>query len=145
MIEEQVIMEQHSENGLNISKAERRRRTYGLLCPNCGVGSPYLGMFGMRKQCDNCSFAFEREPGYFLGASYINYGICGGAGLIWAVIATFVLHLGWFQQIIVPSILMIVFSCWFFRYARSMWMAFDLRCDPPEPKDFKIPGHKAEG
>lgn len=140
MIDENKNMGQDAERGLTISKAERRRRTYRLLCPNCGQGSPYLGLFGMKESCESCQFVYEREPGYFLGSAYINYGFCGAGGLLWAVIATFVLHLSWFQQIVVPSIVMIVFSCWFSRYARSMWMAFDLRLDPPTEKDFVVPG-----
>jgi hypothetical protein len=29
----------------------------------------------MQERCPNCGLKFEREPGYFLGAMYISYGL----------------------------------------------------------------------
>jgi hypothetical protein len=29
----------------------------------------------MNERCDACDYKFDREPGYFLGAMYISYGI----------------------------------------------------------------------
>jgi Protein of unknown function (DUF983) len=44
----------------------------------------------MWEQCPNCGLKFEREPGYFLGAMYISYGlglivIVGWGLLLWAL------------------------------------------------------------
>ncbi len=93
----------------------------------------------MVEHCPACGFRFDREPGYFLGAFYINYGLCAGAGLIWAVLATFVWHLGFWHQIVIPALLMIVMSCWLWRYARLLWLAFDLSWDPPRREEFRPP------
>ena len=34
----------------------------------------FANLFKMNLDCSNCGFKFEREPGYFVGAMYINYG-----------------------------------------------------------------------
>lgn len=49
-------------------------------CPRCRSGkifpsSVFLGLPKMAERCPVCDLRFEREPGYFLGAMYISYGI----------------------------------------------------------------------
>lgn len=36
----------------------------------------------MHEACTVCHYKFEREPGYFLGAMYISYGIAVLSGII---------------------------------------------------------------
>lgn len=84
----------------------------------------------MHKRCEACGLVFEREPGYFLGSIYINYGLT-------ALIVTAV-YFGLFFLTSIRSPLVlwgltvfcIVFPLWFFRYARSLWMAWDHMADP---------------
>jgi uncharacterized protein (DUF983 family) len=50
------------------------------LCPRCRRGkmfdySIFCGLPHMREQCPECGLKFAREPGYFLGAMYISYGL----------------------------------------------------------------------
>jgi uncharacterized protein (DUF983 family) len=50
-------------------------------CPNCGNGDVYqkktkfLQLPVMKDHCENCLYHFDREPGYFIGAMYISYGL----------------------------------------------------------------------
>lgn len=50
-------------------------------CPHCGKGNVYekkkqfFELPVMRERCDTCNYYFDREPGYFLGAMYISYGL----------------------------------------------------------------------
>ncbi len=50
-------------------------------CPNCKDGHPFkkgLGLFTipqMKERCENCNYKFEREPGFFIGAMYVSYGL----------------------------------------------------------------------
>lgn len=50
-------------------------------CPHCGKDDVYkkkLNFFQlpvMNERCDICNYHFDREPGYFLGAMYISYGL----------------------------------------------------------------------
>ncbi len=57
-------------------------------CPKCGEGQVFEAkkhwyniMPVMNKKCDCCHYHFDREPGYFLGAMYISYGIGVALGI----------------------------------------------------------------
>ena len=50
-------------------------RALRLRCPRCGEGMLFLGWFHMRSRCDWCGLIYEREPGFFLGSIYVNYGL----------------------------------------------------------------------
>src|SRR5438874_1856275 len=50
------------------------------LCPRCRSGrifrsTIYWGFPKMHDCCPACGLHFNREPGYFLGAMYISYGL----------------------------------------------------------------------
>lgn len=59
-------------------------------CPNCNKGKVFrdkslvfsLGFPKMNEKCSHCGFKFEKEPGYFFGAMFVNYGLAVGEGLI---------------------------------------------------------------
>lgn len=57
-------------------------------CPNCGVGQvfykrqSFFSLPKMKENCDICKYHFEREPGYFLGAMYISYGLAVFQGIL---------------------------------------------------------------
>jgi len=61
-------------------------------CPNCGDGDVYekkknfFELPVMKDKCDSCHYYFDREPGYFLGAMYISYGLA-----VFQAILTFLL------------------------------------------------------
>lgn len=62
-------------------------------CPRCRLGkiiarSVFIGFPKMHQRCPVCQLRFEREPGYFLGAMYISYG------LALVIIASFAAVLG---------------------------------------------------
>ena len=49
-------------------------------CPNCGKGHVFekkkIFQFPvMKKNCEICDYRFDREPGYFIGAMYLSYGL----------------------------------------------------------------------
>ncbi len=94
----------------------------------------------MAKACARCGFVFERDPGYFLGATYINYGLTTLISTWTYIVLRFVMAVG--QGILIPVLatFCVVFPVVFFRYARSLWLAFDCYLDPsgalesrPEP------------
>ncbi|MDP1801259.1 MAG: DUF983 domain-containing protein [Bacteroidota bacterium] len=64
-------------------------------CPNCGKGDvfyknlPFLSLPKMKEDCDVCNYHFDREPGYFLGAMYISYGLAVLEGIITFLICYF--------------------------------------------------------
>lgn len=57
-------------------------------CPNCHKGKifrQHLFAFGfpkMNDQCSHCHTKFNKEPGYFFGAMYMNYMLNVAQGIV---------------------------------------------------------------
>lgn len=57
-------------------------------CPNCGKGHVFkqnislLQLPVMNDTCEECQYHFDREPGYFLGAMYLSYGLAALQGIL---------------------------------------------------------------
>jgi uncharacterized protein (DUF983 family) len=105
-------------------------RAVRLRCPACGQGRLFRGWFQMHPACSHCGLKYQREPGYFLGSIYFNYGLT--ALIITAVFFGLFLGAG-----VSPDAMLwplaafcVFFPLWFFRYARSLWLAFDEYFDP---------------
>ena len=105
-------------------------RSLRLRCALCGRGPLFASWFGMHKSCSHCHAPFEREPGFFLGSIYFNYGL---TALILAIAYPLFLFNRWVpEKWLLPSALVftILFPIWFFRYARALWLGFDQFVDP---------------
>lgn len=111
-------------------------RSWRLRCPRCGQGRLFKNWIRMNPDCDHCHLHYEREPGYFLGSIYVNYGLT-------ALLVT-ILYLSLFASKVVSpqnalwivTAFALAFPIFFFRYARSIWMGFDHYWDPtPEEAD----------
>lgn len=105
-------------------------RSLRLRCPRCGEGKLFRNMFSMYENCEHCDLLYEREPGFFLGSIYANYGLTALAATMTYPIATF--GLGYPRNWVIFGIVsfIVVFPVWFHRYARSLWLGFDYRVDP---------------
>jgi hypothetical protein len=108
-------------------------RALRLRCPTCGRGALFRNLVTMHERCSRCGLLFEREPGYFLGSIYINYGMTTLIGLV----AYFIASLGFGvtgMEVTGPLIgFALLFPVFFHRYARSLWLGFDHFIDPPPP------------
>ena len=117
-----------------LTRALRRR------CPHCGVGKVYEG-FSQLEKCSHCHFRFNREYGYFLGALIVAYAVLGGTALTAMLILA---SLGAHPAIALglPLGIGTIALPFFIPLSRTLWMAIDLRCSPPEPGDFAPPAAK---
>ncbi len=88
-------------------------------CPNCGNGTVFekntklFAMPVMKTACEVCHYKFDREPGYFLGAMYLSYGLAVLQGLI-----TFLICYFFFPQmatIWIPILIMLVILLFSFK------------------------------
>ncbi len=100
-------------------------------CPNCYEGKVFadksfffsIGFPKMNKQCSHCHSTFEKEPGYFFGAMFVNYGLTVGEGII-----TYFIAAQFFEKTfdfrIYPIIVAVIFSLTFFniRLSRMIWI-----------------------
>lgn len=115
---------------------ERMRRYFTLVwravrlrCPFCGQGRLFRGWFSMHNACSHCGASLEREPGFFLGSIYFNYGL---TALVTAIAYPLLMFQGVPDKYLMPATLAwaLLFPLWFFRYARSLWLGFDQYVDP---------------
>jgi hypothetical protein len=84
----------------------------------------------MHKHCPHCGAIFEREPGFFLGSIYINYGL---TALIVAISYPLLLFNGMVKEtplLIGAVAFTVVFPILLFPWARSLWLGFDQWHDP---------------
>ncbi|HEX6961486.1 MAG TPA: DUF983 domain-containing protein [Lacipirellula sp.] len=120
----------------NVSQPRRRSalevlwRGLRLKCPKCGQGRIFRGWFTMNERCSECGRLFERAPGYLLGSIYMNYGLTAALMMAGYFILDFSGTLRGTPLLATLTALIVVFPLWFFRYARSLWIAFDERWDP---------------
>ena len=108
-------------------------RSCRLRCPRCGADHLFVGAFRLRPECRLCGLHFTREPGFYLGSIYFNYGLT--ALIVTVVYVTaFVVSPErpgtWLLWLLVGFC--VAFPLWFFRYARSLWLGFDQWRDPRE-------------
>jgi len=100
-----------------------------LRCPRCGGGRLFRGYFRMYPNCPNCKLKYERDPGYFLGSAYINYGLTSLILTVSYVVPHFVFKVENGILIGPLAAFCVLFPLFFFRYARSLWLAMDCHID----------------
>lgn len=118
---------------------ERTRRILArglaLRCPRCGAGRVFEGPFRIHGRCPACQLVFEREPGYFVGAIYLNYAMT-----VLVMIPGYFALDAWLglplsAQIALWGAFAVLFPIWFFRYSKSLWLALDYLVDPADARD----------
>jgi hypothetical protein len=84
----------------------------------------------MHERCVVCGLNFEREPGYFLGAMYISYGI----GVIILALLCLLLwrftNWGLNKIILGACVLYLPFALPVTLFSRVLWIYFDRAVDP---------------
>jgi uncharacterized protein (DUF983 family) len=114
-----------------------RSAWYGVvhrLCPRCRAGAIFsqhiFWIAPMNVRCPVCDLRFEREPGYFLGAMYIGYGL----GLLTIAIfaaALFVLTpLRLIPSVVGGVVLFLPLAPYLTHMARVLWIYLDQAVDP---------------
>ena len=100
-------------------------RAVRLACPRCGIGPLFRGWFGMHNVCPHCGLSFAREPGFYLGSIYLNYGAT--VILTGSLYALLVLGLGLSSKTALTACLVgtVLFPIFFFRHARSFLLSLD--------------------
>ena len=89
----------------------------------------------MHTECPQCGIRYEREPGFFLGSIYINYGLT----VLIVAIAYPVLLFGYGMPetpLLIGSLAFtLLFPMALFPWARSLWLGFDEWRDPREEEE----------
>lgn len=84
----------------------------------------------MNERCRACGLVFNREPGYFLGAMYISYGL--GLGVIgaFAEVLWMVTHWSWNRLAFWAIVLFLPFVPIVTFLSRVLWIYLDQAIDP---------------
>ena len=84
----------------------------------------------MHDRCPACGLKFEREPGYYLGAMYVSYGLA----LVTIVVIAIALWLttNWsLQKTVIAAILIFLpLALPLTLFARVLWIYLDQTLDP---------------
>ncbi len=115
------------------------KRALLLRCPICGNGKLFRKWFSMYTHCSHCRLKYERDPGYFLGSTYINYAVTAVTVTTFYFITHFGMGYSNKQLTYFLGAYCVLFPLTFFRYARSLWLmidsvfdATDLQFEPEE-------------
>ncbi|MFV8464586.1 DUF983 domain-containing protein [Flavobacterium sp. LB1P62] len=100
-------------------------------CPHCLEGKVFkekniffnIGFPKMNPYCSHCQFKFEKEPGYFFGAMYVNYGLTVAQGIATYIIAQF-FFTETFDLKIIPIIagVIVIMASFNIRFSRLLWI-----------------------
>lgn len=107
-------------------------RSLLLRCPVCGTGKLFQGIYRVYPHCPLCDAPFAREPGFFLGSIYINYGLTALIAAIAYPILLFNKIVDERPLLIGSLIFVVLLPLLFFRHSRSLWLGFDQWYDPRE-------------
>ncbi len=104
-----------------VARATRRQ------CPRCGSPA-FDSYFTMKEFCPGCGLKFEREPGYWVGATTINTAVIFGTFLLAfaiGIIATWPdVPWGWF--LIVLAAVNVIVPILFYPISKTLWSALEL-------------------
>lgn len=101
-----------------------------LRCPRCHRGKLFSSWFDMHPRCEQCSLQFQREPGFYLGSIYFNYGVASLLGIGAYFALAFAGGLPAKLALAICVVLATTFPLWFFRYARSLFLTIDYFINP---------------
>jgi hypothetical protein len=101
---------------------------YKEKCPNCKVGSAFKqpSLFKipeMNETCGSCKYKFHREPGYFIGAMYLSYGLALlQGGITFLLIQLFApdLSIGWVLFWVITTF--VLFAKKNFKWSRLLYI-----------------------
>jgi Protein of unknown function (DUF983) len=84
----------------------------------------------MHDRCPHCALRFNREPGYFLGAMYISYGIALVLMVALGVVLWTITRWRLDKVAIVSMLLFLPFVPMLTLLSRVLWIYLDQKIDP---------------
>ncbi len=118
-------------------------RALRLRCPRCAKGKLYDRPFRMAPRCEYCQLKFLREPGYYLGSIYLNYGMTSLTTVLFYLVGRFYFQIPAATLLWPLAIWCLLLPVLVFHHSRALWLALDCRFDPSvldEPAGSESPG-----
>ncbi len=112
------------------------RRGAAKRCARCGGGRLFRGWFRMVPRCPSCGYRFEREPGFFAGAYFVNFPVTEAA-LALVAVAYLVgkavdADTSPAVALVAALVVAVVVPVAFYPFSRTIWAAIDLAMTPME-------------
>ena len=98
-------------------------RGFRLRCPCCGHGQLFKTTLQLHDHCFSCGEQFEREPGQWLGAIYINLGLTLIVAIIGFIATQNFASLSRPQQFSILIPLAALSSLVFYRLSTGLWIS----------------------
>jgi uncharacterized protein (DUF983 family) len=121
-------------------------RALRLRCPHCGGSPIFVTWSHLVPNCPVCGLGLERgEQGYWLGAYFFNLMAMETVFSVWVVgflVCTWP-DPPWELFQVTTIALMLVVPIAFFRFSKTLFLAFDLWMRPPTEEDFVVPHEEA--
>lgn len=115
-----------------ISRGLRRR------CPRCGGGDVFENRWLLAERCPTCGLRFMREPGFRLGAWFLNYLFVAILHLV-AVMVWIVWRSnnpgGVMWPMVIAATTIIVIPILTYPWSLTLWSAVDLAMTPLELRE----------
>ncbi len=107
------------------------------LCPRCRrgrifQGPIYFGFPRMNTACPACGLRFAREPGYFLGAMYISYGLAVPLLCAWFLLFWRFTDWSFSTRMLASLAAVLPLAPALTLLARVLWIYLDQAVDPEE-------------
>ena len=112
------------------------RRGLSRRCARCGGGAVFVNRWRLKDRCPTCGYLFRREPGFFLGAWFINFMVL--ELLHFAMVMTFIVWksanpeagLVWPLGLAVFTAFLVPIT--FYPWSQTIWAGIDLGMTPME-------------
>ncbi len=114
-----------------LTKGTKAYSIFKMKCPRCHEGdiffnaNPYVfSQFGkMHDNCPVCGLKYDMEPGFFLGAMYVSYGMAVAIALPSALILSLIFEdLKIYQSIGIVLAEIVVLMPILYYLSRSIWL-----------------------
>ncbi len=114
---------------MEVNSKEKLISILNQKCPICGKGHVYrkrnhfFQLPVMKASCEVCHYHYDREPGYFLGAMYVSYGLAVFQGVLAFLIAILLFDdLSPLTLSLIVVSVIVGFSLWNYKLSRVIWM-----------------------
>ena len=101
-------------------------------CPICGGREIFKSYFRLADRCPTCSYPFEREDGYWVGALIVNIAVAETwfAVLFAGTLIATLPEVPWEPLLIVALVTNGILPIVFYPFSKTVWMAIDLFIHP---------------
>jgi uncharacterized protein (DUF983 family) len=112
------------------------RRGVQRRCPRCSSGGVFASRWQLRERCPGCGYRFKREPGFSLGAWFLNFMVLETVHLAGAM--AYIVWLsknpgaGLLGPLAIAGVIALVLPLLTYPHAQTTWAAIDLIMTPME-------------